>query len=139
MKPLKASLILGTVLLFGSATLTTAAAKSYYKWVDRHGTTHYSEHPPSKSVKDIKLVRTQGWSNTAPTSHAATMPEKSIPNPSTPMPPLPSQPTPADESRDNRIAPPTPNPPAKAATAPATEPTPPAPKNANPANNSPAL
>ena len=136
MKPLKASIILVVALLLSSNILSNAYAKSYYKWVDDRGTTHYSERPPAKSVKNIKLVRTQGWINTAPVAPSATAVEPEVLNQTMPMAPQSAHP---DGVVEKTTETPTPNKPAKMTPAPPTKPMRLAPENPNSAEQGPAL
>ncbi|MHA3083939.1 DUF4124 domain-containing protein [Acinetobacter sp. ANC 5383] len=44
----------------------SSAQPDYYKWVDAHGSTHYTTTPPPKA-KDVKTrgkIQTHGWATT---------------------------------------------------------------------------
>lgn len=55
--------VLGMGLVMSS---TSSFAKTYYKWVDSQGSTHYTTTPPPKSAKKQGKVDTYGWKNTPP-------------------------------------------------------------------------
>ncbi len=69
MKAAQHSIIASLIgLSFLGFTTTSFAQQDYYKWVDSHGSTHYTTTPPPK-VKGVKTrgkIKTYGWSNTAP-------------------------------------------------------------------------
>lgn len=46
-------------------TTTQSFAKTYYKWVDSQGSTHYTTTPPPKNAKKQGKVDTHGWKNTS--------------------------------------------------------------------------
>lgn len=73
------------VLLIPLASIFVSAqaqATAYYKWTDHQGGIHYSDRPPTQSVKSIKQVQTQAWKNhtasTAPTTTTAVPSNPSI-------------------------------------------------------------
>ena len=73
--------LLSSALLF-SFSSTTAIAKTYYKWVDSNGSTHYTTTPPPKNAKKQGKVETYG-SRTAtaaqtPASPAQEQPEQQV-------------------------------------------------------------
>ena len=69
MKAAQHSIIASLIgLSFLGFTTTSFAQQDYYKWVDSHGSTHYTTTPPPK-VKGVKTrgkIKTYGWSNPAP-------------------------------------------------------------------------
>ena len=48
---------------------TTLYAQSFYKWIDKNGSTHYTKTPPPKNSKNLGQVETYGYrtSTTTPT------------------------------------------------------------------------
>ena len=59
-----AACLVGMGIAMGS---TQSFAKTYYKWVDSQGSTHYTTTPPPKTAKKKGKVDTYGWRNSAPT------------------------------------------------------------------------
>lgn len=59
-------------------TLNTVYAQPFYKWVDEHGTTHYTETPPQakKGIQSKGIVKTYG--NTVNTNNIEAIPLKQI-------------------------------------------------------------
>lgn len=51
---------LALVFFIISSAITSAFAKDFYKWVDSHGSTHYTENPPvqDKNIRRIGTVKT---------------------------------------------------------------------------------
>ena len=49
--------LVGMALAMGS---TQSFAKTYYKWVDSQGSTHYTTTPPPKGAKHLNKVSTYG-------------------------------------------------------------------------------
>ena len=49
----------------------SSAQPDYYKWVDAHGSTHYTTTPPpkAKGVKTRGKVQTHGWATTPATTN----------------------------------------------------------------------
>jgi hypothetical protein len=72
--------------LLAAALLSLAplATAQVYKWTDAHGTTHYSEAPPTQSVK-YKALRTPS-SAEAPAGSASVATPRSTPLPAAAMP-----------------------------------------------------
>ena len=64
------------------------SAKTFYKWVDQNGSTHYTTTPPPKSAKQQKKVETYGWKAseavTNQPSHTPNSPVTEQQNPQTP-------------------------------------------------------
>lgn len=58
------------------ASNSTYAAKSYYKWVDENGVTHYSAHPPGER-KSTKVRTTNLKPNSNSTAASQTTPNSS--------------------------------------------------------------
>lgn len=67
MKAAQHSIIASLIgLSFLGFTTTSFAQQDYYKWVDSHGSTHYTTTPPpkAKGVKTRGKVQTYGWATT---------------------------------------------------------------------------
>ncbi|MHA3049809.1 DUF4124 domain-containing protein [Acinetobacter sp. ANC 4641] len=49
----------------------SSAQPDYYKWVDAHGSTHYTTTPPpkAKGVKTRGKIQTHGWATTPTTNN----------------------------------------------------------------------
>ena len=73
MKAAQHSIIASLIgLSFLGFTTTSFAQQDYYKWVDSHGSTHYTTTPPPK-VKGVKTrgkIKTYGWSNPTPVTQS---------------------------------------------------------------------
>ena len=69
-------LLLITALMCSSSALM---AQSFYKWVDQHGSTHYTTTPPPKNAKKLSKVDTYHH----PQSKATTPTQPSNPNQNT--------------------------------------------------------
>ena len=67
MKTLK-QITISSVIGLGLMGLSqiSSAQPDYYKWVDAHGSTHYTTTPPpkAKGVKTRGKVQTHGWATT---------------------------------------------------------------------------
>ena len=65
---------------------TQSFAKTYYKWVDNQGSTHYTTTPPPKTAKKKGKVDTYGWKNSPPAASPEAPPPANMPN-TVPAPP----------------------------------------------------
>lgn len=65
---------------------TQSFAKTYYKWVDNQGSTHYTTTPPPKTAKKKSKVDTYGWKNSPQAASSETPPPANMPN-TVPAPP----------------------------------------------------
>ena len=71
----------------GLAMSTTQSfAKTYYKWVDNQGSTHYTTTPPPKTAKKKGKVDTYGWKNSPQAASSEAPPPANMPN-NIPAPP----------------------------------------------------
>ena len=77
-------LLLITMLMCSSSALM---AQSFYKWVDQHGSTHYTTTPPPKNAKKLSKVDTYHH----PQSKATTPTQPSNPNQNTSPQAAPNQ------------------------------------------------
>ncbi|WP_298142084.1 DUF4124 domain-containing protein [uncultured Acinetobacter sp.] len=77
-------LLLITALMCSSSALM---AQSFYKWVDQHGSTHYTTTPPPKNAKKLSKVDTYHH----PQSKATKPAQPSNQNPNTPPQTAPNQ------------------------------------------------
>ena len=72
---MKSSFLKTSLYTTATATLLLCSsqnyAQQYYKWVDAHGSTHYTTTPPPKGAKRLDKVATYGSHSTAPTQTAA--------------------------------------------------------------------
>jgi len=58
-----------SLLLLSMVLLSTAVHSGVYKWVDKHGKTHYGDRPNSDAVQEIKINSTPA---TPQTTHGST-------------------------------------------------------------------
>ena len=65
---------------------TQSFAKTYYKWVDNQGSTHYTTTPPPKTAKKKGKVDTYGWKNSPQAASSEAPPPANMPN-NIPAPP----------------------------------------------------
>ena len=65
---------------------TQSFAKTYYKWVDNQGSTHYTTTPPPKTAKKKGKVDTYGWKNSPQAASSEAPPATNMPN-TVPAPP----------------------------------------------------
>ena len=72
-----AACLVGMGLAIGS---TQSFAKTYYKWVDSHGSTHYTTTPPPKTAKKKGKVDTYGWKNSPQAASSEAPPAANMPN-----------------------------------------------------------
>lgn len=66
-----------TLIALTATTINSAQATQFYKWIDKTGTTHYTqEHPGKKAVKILKNVMTDDTPppSVMPMTPASTMP-----------------------------------------------------------------
>lgn len=70
--------LVGMALAMGS---TQSFAKTYYKWVDSQGSTHYTTTPPPKTAKKKGKVDTYGWKNSPPAASPEAPPPERQPRP----------------------------------------------------------
>ena len=75
--------LVGMGLAMGS---TQSFAKTYYKWVDSQGSTHYTTTPPPKTAKKKGKVDTYGWKNSPQAASSESPPAANMPN-TLPTPP----------------------------------------------------
>ena len=75
--------LVGMGLAMGS---TQSFAKTYYKWVDSQGSTHYTTTPPPKTAKKKGKVDTYGWKNSPQAASSEAPPAANMPN-TLPTPP----------------------------------------------------
>ena len=75
--------LVGMALAMGS---TQSFAKTYYKWVDSQGSTHYTTTPPPKTAKKKGKVDTYGWKNSPQAASSEAPPAANMPN-TLPTPP----------------------------------------------------
>lgn len=78
-----AACLVGMGLAIGS---TQSFAKTYYKWVDSQGSTHYTTTPPPKTAKKKGKVDTYGWKNSPQAASSEAPPAANMPN-TLPTPP----------------------------------------------------
>ena len=78
-----AACLVGMGLAMGS---TQSFAKTYYKWVDSQGSTHYTTTPPPKTAKKKGKVDTYGWKNSPQAASSEAPPAANMPN-TLPTPP----------------------------------------------------
>ena len=78
-----AACLVGMGLVMGS---TQSFAKTYYKWVDNQGSTHYTTTPPPKTAKKKGKVDTYGWKNSPQAASSEAPPAANMPN-TLPTPP----------------------------------------------------
>lgn len=78
-----AACLVGMGLAMGS---TQSFAKTYYKWVDSQGSTHYTTTPPPKTAKKKGKVDTYGWKNSPQAASSEAPPAANMPN-TVPAPP----------------------------------------------------
>ncbi|WP_395442578.1 DUF4124 domain-containing protein [Acinetobacter sp. P1332] len=78
-----AACLVGMGLAIGS---TQSFAKTYYKWVDSQGSTHYTTTPPPKTAKKKGKVDTYGWKNSPQAASSEAPPAANMPN-NIPAPP----------------------------------------------------
>ena len=78
-----AACLVGMGLAMGS---TQSFAKTYYKWVDNQGSTHYTTTPPPKTAKKKGKVDTYGWKNSPQAASSEAPPPANMPN-NIPAPP----------------------------------------------------
>jgi hypothetical protein len=78
-----AACLVGMGLVMGS---TQSFAKTYYKWVDNQGSTHYTTAPPPKTAKKKGKVDTYGWKNSPQAASSEAPPPTNMPN-TVPAPP----------------------------------------------------
>ena len=78
-----AACLVGMGLAIGS---TQSFAKTYYKWVDSQGSTHYTTTPPPKTAKKKGKVDTYGWKNSPQAASSEAPPATNMPN-TVPAPP----------------------------------------------------
>ena len=69
--------LVGMGLAMGS---TQSFAKTYYKWVDSQGSTHYTTTPPPKTAKKKGKVDTYGWKNSPQAASSEAPPPANMPN-----------------------------------------------------------
>ena len=72
-------MLLGLACMGLTMVTTQSFAKTYYKWVDSQGSTHYTTTPPPKTAKKRGKIDTYGWNGnsapkTAPAQPAVTQP-----------------------------------------------------------------
>lgn len=91
-----------TVMALSAALINSAQAVQFYKWIDKNGSTHYSqEHPGRNAVKIVKTVLvddTPPPTATSPapnplsdqTTTATSQPENASTNPATQQTPQPA-------------------------------------------------
>ncbi|MNY94478.1 hypothetical protein D3C78_109080 [compost metagenome] len=77
-----AACLVGMWLAIGS---TQSFAKTYYKWVDSQGSTHYTTTPPPKTAKKKGKVDTYGWKN-SPQAASSEAPPNTVPAPPNAVP-----------------------------------------------------
>lgn len=78
-----AACLVGMGIAMGS---TQSFAKTYYKWVDSQGSTHYTTTPPPKTAKKKGKVDTYGWKNSPQAASSEASPTANMPN-TVPAPP----------------------------------------------------
>jgi len=78
-----AACLVGMGLAMGS---TQSFAKTYYKWVDSQGSTHYTTTPPPKTAKKKGKLDTYGWKNSPQAPPSEVPPPANMPN-TVPAPP----------------------------------------------------
>lgn len=72
-----AACLVGMGLAIGS---TQSFAKTYYKWVDNQGSTHYTTTPPPKAAKKQGKIDTYGWNNSPQAASSEAPPATNMPN-----------------------------------------------------------
>ncbi len=74
-------LLIGSALVMSSPLLM---AQSFYKWVDQHGSTHYTTTPPPKNAKKLSKVDTYGHPQSSQVQATAAKPATPTSPPATP-------------------------------------------------------
>lgn len=79
-------MLLGLACMGLTMVTTQSFAKTYYKWVDSQGSTHYTTTPPPKTAKKRGKIDTYGWTNSPQPATTEAPPSSNVPNPTPAIP-----------------------------------------------------